>query len=603
MAPIIPRREDIPIELTWDLTPVFPSDQLWEETFASTERQFPALKLAQGTLGRSAQDLYEGLRRRDEIGAVVDRLNEYAGRRHCADMTDTRSQALSSRASSLAAAFAAATAFFTPEILAIPPDRLQDFYAVEPRLGIYRHYIDEVTSLRPHTRPAEVEQVLAGMADLGKAPERIYEMIYNADARLPTIRDAAGTPTQLTNGTYFGVFRRSPVRSVRQAAFEGMLGTFKQQQHTLAATLGAQVAKNVFLAKERSYPTALDAALGPAHIPATVYTTLIETVNRSLPSLHRYLALRGKALALDTPQHMYDLDAPLVPAVTTAPITFEAACARLRDAVAPLGPVYTAILERAFRSRWIDVIESAGKLAGAYSAGTYGTPPFVSLNYQGTPDDVFTLAHEMGHALHSYLTWDTQPYHYSAYASFVAETASTLNEALLRRRLLETTEDAPQRAALVAQYLEHVRFTFFRQTLFAEFELSIHRHVEVGDALTAETLCALYRALNVRYYGGGGIVVDDLIAWEWSILPHFYGLSFYVYQYATGHAASAALARQILHDGQPAVDRYLRLLRAGSSDYAITLLADAGVDMTTSAPIDAAIAEFEQYVSELEKLL
>jgi len=546
MASMIPRREDIPVALTWDLTPVFPSDQLWEETFASTERQLPALKVAQGTLGRSAQDLYEGLRRRDDIGAVVGRLNEYAGRRHCADMTDTHSQALSSRSSSLAATFAAATAFFTPEILAIPPDRLQDFYAVEPRLGIYRHYIDEVTSLRPHTRSAEVEQVLAGMADLGKAPERIFEMMYNADARLPTIRDAAGTPTQLTDSNCFGVFRRSPVRSVRQAAFEGMLGTFKQQQHTLAATLGAQVAKNVFLAKERSYPTTLDAALGPAHIPATVYTTLIETVNRSLPSLHRYLALRGKALALDTPQHMYDLDAPIVPAVTTAPIPFEAACAQLLDAVAPLGPAYTAILERAIRSRWIDVMESKGKLAGAYSAGTYGAPPFVSLNYQGTPDDVFTLAHEMGHALHSYLTWDTQPYHYSAYASFVAETASTLNEALLRRRLLETTADAPQRAALVAQYLEHVRFTFFRQTLFAEFELSIHRHVEAGDALTDETLCALYRALNVRYYGGGGIVVDDLIAWEWSILPHFYGLSFYVYQYATGHAASAALARQIL---------------------------------------------------------
>ncbi len=603
MATMIPRREDVPVELTWDLTPVFPSDQLWEEAFASIERRLPTLKLAQGILGRSAQDLYEGLRNRDDIGMVVDRLNEYAHRRHCADMTDTCAQALSNRAVSLATTFAAAIAFFAPEVLAIPPDRLQDFYAVEPRLGIYRHYIDELTALRLHARSAEVEQVLAGMSDLGEAPQRIHGMIYNADARLPMIHDATGTLTRLTDNNYFGVFRHSPARPVRQAAFEGMLGTFKRQQHTLAATLGAQVAKNVFLAKERLYPTALDAALGPAHIPATVYTTLVETVNRALPSLHRYLALRGRALALDTPQHMYDLDAPVTPAVATALLPFEAACAHLLEAVAPLGPAYTAILERAFRSRWIDVMESQGKLAGAYSAGTYGTPPFVSLNYQGMPDDVFTLAHEMGHALHSYLTWDAQPYHYGTYTSFVAEIASTLNEALLRRHLLEMTGDTPQRAALVAQYLDHVRFTFFRQTLFAEFELSIHRHVEAGGALTADTLCAFYRDLNMRYYGAGGIVVDDLIAWEWTIVPHFYGFSFYTYQYATGHAASTALARQIVHEGQPAVDRYLRLLRAGSSDYAIALLADAGVDMTTPNPIDAAITEFDQYVSELEKLL
>jgi len=361
------------------------------------------------------------------------------------------------------------------------------------------------------------------------------------------------------------------------------------------------VKKNHFFARARRYDTCLDAALADTHIPAQVYHTLIETVHAKLPSLHRYLALRHKVLALGEPLHMYDLYAPLVPEVDLK-VQYADACRQVVEAFAPLGREYTGIVERGLRSRWIDVLESDGKATGAYSSGGYATEPFILMNFNGRRDDMFTLAHELGHSLHSYLSNRAQPFHYARYSIFMAEIASTFNEALLHHYLLRRTGDRATRASILNQHVEGFRATLIRQTLFAEFELKAHDVVERGGALTVEGLRDIYRGLVEQYYGAGGVVVDDLIAWEWSIVPHFY-MNFYVYQYATGFAASSALAQAVLQEGQPAVNRYLAMLGAGCSDYAVNLLKAAGVDVTTTAPIEAAFDEFDRAVDELETLL
>jgi oligoendopeptidase F len=394
---------------------------------------------------------------------------------------------------------------------------------------------------------------------------------------------------------------RSTDRRVRREAFEGMLGSFKKLQHTLASALGNEVKKNYFFTRARRYDTCLEAALAETHVPTQVYRTLIDSVRARLPSLHRYLALRNRVLLGGEPLHMYDLYAPLVPDVDPE-VPYAEACRKVVQAFTPLGSDYAGAAERGLRSRWVDVMESQGKAPGAYSSGVYGTEAFILMNYQGRRDDMFTLAHELGHSLHTYLSNRAQPYHYAQYSMFLAEIASTFNEALLHHYLLQHTGDRAERAAILQQYVEGFRATVIRQTLFAEFELRMHEVVESGGAITVEALQDIYRGLVEQYYGAGGVVVDDLVAWEWSIVPHFY-LNFYVYQYATGFVASSALAQAVLREGEPAVRRYLDMLRAGSSDYAVDLLKAAGVDVTEAAPIDTAFDEFDRAVSELESLL
>jgi oligoendopeptidase F len=600
LAKTVPLRSEVPVELTWDLASIFRSDQAWEEAFADVEGQLDAVRQLQGSLGHSARDLYLGLVLRDQVGEALDRVAEYANRRHYEDMGNMEYAAYADRVTGLASAFAAATSFFAPEILEIAPEQLAQFFLDEPALAVYRHLIETITVHRPHTRSTEIEQLLAGVSEVAQGPERVFEAILNLDRRLPTITDADGSEVQLTTSTYHTLLQ-SPNRDVRRAAFEGMLGTFEQQQHTLAATLSTQVKKDLFFARARNYESALEAAMDSTHIPAKVYDTLVQTVNANLPSLHRYVALRERILALGEPLHMYDLYAPLVSEVDLE-VSYQEASDQVMRALAPLGTEYVSALQRGLRSRWIDVVESQGKLSGAYSAGAYGTHPFISLNYQSRRNDVFTLAHELGHSMHSHFTNNMQPYHYTQYTTFLAEIASTLNEALLRHYLLQKTGDKMQRASIINQYLENFRATVFRQTMFAEFEQLIHAEVEAGGSLTAESIQAIYRGLVTRYYGAAGVIVDDLIANEWSIIPHFY-LDFYVYQYATGFAASAALAGKILTEGPPAVERYLQLLQSGSSNYSIDLLKEAGIDMTTAAPIEAALSEFDQAVAELDALV
>jgi oligoendopeptidase F len=594
-----PKRNEVNTEDTWELETIYPTDDAWEADFQRVSAMQPGLAEHQDHMGDSAQSLLVALKRRDEAGEVLGRLFVYAYMRLHQDSTDNTYQAMADRVTTLANDVNTATAYQTPEILAIPQERLDAFLWEEPGLQVYRHMLDEITRERPHILSAEMEALLAQAAEVGNAPERVYEMFSTADLKLPSVRDAEGNEVQLTQGNFVSHFLEGRDRDVRRNAFEAMFGAYQSYRNTMAALLGAQVKRNIFFARPRKYESSLQAALDPSNIPVSVYDNLIATVNNNLPVLHRYLRLRKKLLGLDD-LHMYDLYVPMVPEVEYK-VSYAEAQEQVAQALAPLGEAYVAVAQRGLSSRWVDVYENEGKRSGAYSWGSYGTNPFMLLNYQNTMDSMFTLAHEMGHSMHSYFTWQTQPYPYSSYTLFVAEVASTLNEALLTHSLLQTTTDKALRMYIINHALETFRTTLYRQTLFAEFERDMHAQAEAGEALTPETLGGIFKRLNDTYYGTV-VNVDELIANEWARIPHFYS-SFYVYQYATGISASSALAHQILTEGQPAVDRYLRFIRSGSSDYSINLLRDAGVDLSSPAPVQEALDTFGRYLDDLEALL
>jgi oligoendopeptidase F len=597
MKALAPRQE-VPREFTWNLEDMYATNECWEEDFARVTSLIPQLSAFAGTLSRDATTLLQALQLRDQIGEILERVLVYALMRRDEENTNSTAQAMADRAISLARRVATATAFIEPEILAIPQDRLAAFIQSEPGLTIYRHYLDEITRRRAHVRSAEIESLLAEAGEIGLTPSQIFRMLFDADLKLPLIHDADGHEVELTKGNY-RQFLESPDRTVRREAFEEMHSTFRKQQNTLAATLAAQVKTNLFFARARGYPSARAAILDQTNIPVSVYDNLLTTVNRHLHLLHRYLRLRKRLLQLDE-LHMYDLYVPIIPDVDCH-ITFPEATRIVEQALSILGPDYTQALRNAFASRWIDVYENAGKTSGAYSWGAYGSHPFILLNYQDNLDSMFTLAHEMGHAMHSFYTWRTQPFIYSSYTIFVTEVASTLNEVLLTAHLLKEWTDPTLRRYLINHALESFRTTLYRQTLFAEFEHIIHLYAEQGGALTPEYLCTTFKELNERYYGPVS-VIDDLVDIEWARIPHFY-TSFYVYQYATGISAATALAQQILTEGQPAIARYRRFLEAGSSDYSINLLRDAGVDISSPEPIQQALNVFERYLDEMEQLI
>lgn len=598
-AHALPKRSEVPAELTWNLSAIYPTDAAWETEFVRVAALLPGVAAFAGRLGESAGTLLEAFTLRDNAGEALGKLFVYAHMRLHEDSANSVYQALADRVTTLANDFNSATAYMTPEILAIPQERLDSFLASEPGLVVYRHQLDEITRERAHVLTAEMESLLAQAAEVGSAPERIFEMLNNADMKLPTVHDEQGEVAQLTQGNYGARFLESQNREVRREAFEAMLGTYNSYRNTFAATLASQVKRDIFFARAHKYNTSLEAALDPHNIPVSVYDNLITTVDANLPLLHRYLRIRKHAMGLDK-LRMYDLYTPLAREVEYN-VSFEQAQERVAEALAPLGSDYTGPLTQGFRSRWIDALESEGKRPGAYSWGSYGTQPYVLLNYQESMDSMFTLAHEMGHSMHSYFTWRAQPYPYSSYTLFVAEVASTLNEALLTQHLLQHAEDPALKLYVINHALETFRTTLYRQTLFAEFERDSHARAEAGEALTPELLSAMYKGLNDKYYGPE-VDVDSLIEIEWARIPHFYS-SFYVYQYATGISASAALASQILSEGAPAVQRYKRFLSSGSSDYSINLLRDAGVDLSTPQPVQAALDTFGRYLDELEALL
>lgn len=594
----LPKRSEIPDQFKWRLEDIYPSDAEWEQDVAKIKELIDQVKARQGSLAQSGKHLLEALILQDEVNKLLERVYVYARMRRDEDNTNPTYQALTDRATSLSTLVYSATAYIQPEILAIPDEQLRQLQESEPGLAHYRFLLEEITRQKPHTLSAAEEAILAQASEVTAAPSTIFSMLNNADIKFPMITDEHGEEVELTKGRYIQ-FMESRDRRVRKEAFQALYETYGKQKNTIAATLTSAVKRDVFYARVRNYPSALHAALFADNIDPSVYDNLIATIREHLPLMHRYVSLRKKMLNLDE-LHMYDLYVPIVADVEMK-IPYEQAVATIKEALKPLGEEYGQVLEKGFTSGWIDVYENEGKTSGAYSWGAYTTHPYVLMNYQENVNNMFTLAHEMGHALHSYFSDTNQPYTYAQYRIFVAEVASTLNEALLMHHLLETTHEKHQRMYLINYYLEQFRGTVFRQTMFAEFEKRIHERVEAGEALTADSLSALYRELNVAYHGPE-MVVDREVDLEWARIPHFYN-NFYVYKYATGFSAATSLYKQIIEEGEPAVERYLTFLKSGGSDYPINLLKRAGVDMTSAEPIREALSVFQDLLTQMEQLV
>ena len=592
-----PRRQEIPPEFRWRLEDIYPTEDAWEADFRLAGEEARQLAARRGSLGSGPEQLLATLQLRDRLAERLSRLYAYAHLSFDEDTTRAPAQARWQRVQQLATEVHAAAAFIEPEILALPPGTLQAFRDREPRLSVYDHYLDDLARQRPHTLPPEQEELLARAGELARTARNVYDLFADADLKFPVVHDEEGRPVELSQGRYLKLIR-SRDRRVREETFRAFYGTFARYRHTLAGLLAASVRKDVFYARVRRHPSALAGALHADNVPPEVYTRLIDAVHQRLDALHRYLRLRRRLLQLDE-LHMYDLYVPVVDQVRFD-LAYEEGTRLVQEALGPLGQEYTRVLREALTNRWVDVYENEGKTSGAYCSGVYGVHPYVLLNYQGTLNDVFAIAHEMGHALHDHFAYAAQPYVYAQPSIFVAEVASTLNELLLFHHLLQTTTDPRVRAYLINDYLDQVRGTVFRQVKFAEFEKIVHEKAEAGEALTPDTLNEIYLGLNETYYGAE-TVIDPEIAIEWARIPHFY-TAFYVYKYATGFSAATALCRAILQEGTPAVERYLDFLRAGSSDYPLRLLQRAGVDLTRPDPVLQTLDEFEQRVRELEEL-
>ncbi|MDH5163458.1 oligoendopeptidase F [Heyndrickxia oleronia] len=596
----LPSRNEVQEELTWRLEDIFASDEAWDKEYKEVKELLPSAEQFKGKLGDNAEKLFEALTFQDEVAERLGKLYAYSHMRSDQDTTNSFYQGLDSRMNSLLAEMGSAFAYLVPEILSIDEDKLASFLNEKSELQVYKHALEQINLQRPHVLSADQEALLAQAAEVMNASSNTFGMLNNADLEFPTIKDENGEEVQITHGRYTR-FLESADQRVRKEAFEKLYETYGNFKNTFASTLGGQVKRDNFNAKVRNYQSAREAALSNNNIPESVYDNLVNTVNKNLHLLHKYVKLRKKVLGVDE-LHMYDLYTPLVKDVEMK-VTYEEAKEMVLKGLAPLGEEYQGILKEGFDNRWVDVVENKGKRSGAYSSGAYGTNPYILMNWQDNVNNLFTLAHEFGHSVHSYYTRKNQPYTYGDYSIFVAEVASTCNEALLNDYLLKTIDDEQKRIYLLNHYLEGFRGTVFRQTMFAEFEHLIHQKEQNGEALTAEMLTKEYYELNKKYFGGDDIVIDEQIGLEWSRIPHFY-YNYYVYQYATGFSAATALSAQILEEGKPAVERYIKnFLSAGSSDYPIEVLKKAGVDMTSSQPIEAALKVFEEKLNELESLL
>lgn len=594
----LPARDEIPFQDTWALEDIFVTDEKWREEFEKIKALIPKAAEFQGKLGENANVLYEALKFQDEVMMRLGKLYTYAHMRYDQDTTNSFYQGLNDQARSLYTQAASAFAYIVPELLAIDEKKINQFLEEKEELKLYKHALEEINLQRPHVLSPELELVLAQSSDVTDASSNTFGMLNNADLEFPTIVDENGEEVEVTHGRFVG-FLESDDRRVRKEAFEAVYSTYGKFRNTFASTLSGQVKRDNFYASVRKYRSAREAALSANNIPESVYDNLVETINKNLPLLHRYVSLRKKVLGLDE-LHMYDLYTPLVKNVKMK-VTYEEAKDIVLKGLTPMGEEYLSVLKEGFENRWVDVRENKGKRSGAYSSGAYGTNPYILLNWQDNVNNLFTLAHEFGHSVHSYYTRKNQPYPYGDYSIFVAEVASTCNENLLSEYLLKTLDDDKKRLYILNNYLETFRGTVFRQTMFAEFEHDIHVRAQNGEALTAELLTKIYYDLNKKYFGDD-IVIDEEIGLEWARIPHFY-YNYYVYQYATGLSASTALSRQILEEGEPAVERYIGYLKSGSSDYPIEILKKAGVDMTTSEPIENACKVFEEKLTEMEKLL
>ena len=587
------RRDMNPLD-TWDLTPIYASDAAWEADMAAAPEILRALEGVPGTLGRSAESLAAGLDAVMNASQRAEKLYAYAFLRKSGDNGDPASQEMEARCIALLTKLQAATAFLSPEILAIEPARLEEFLN-DARLAPYRHLIGDVCRARAHTLDAAREQMLALLGDAAQTPSNVFDMFESVDMTFEPITGEDGQPAPVTHGL-MAVYRVSKNRDVRRSAFETYSRAFERFINTLAATYAGSVKLDGYYAAVRGYNSACEAALFGDNVPVSLYDALVASVHGGLGDMRRYLELRRRALGLDE-LHMYDLYVPIVEDVEFD-MPYDRAKVLVREALAPLGEAYEKLLDRAFSERWIDVYENKGKTTGAFSMGVYGAHPYVLLNYAGTLDDAFTLAHELGHAMHSFHSDAAQDYANHSYSIFVAEVASTVNEVLLTMHLLEKETDPRRRAYILNHFLEGFRTTVFRQTLFAEFERQAHDLQQSGVPLTAKKLNELYRALNETYYPG--VALDGYTDAEWSRVPHFYR-AFYVYQYATGFLSAVTIADRILNHGGAA--DYLRFLSTGGSDYPMNELRVAGVDLSQPGALDAALKVFADSVSDMARAM
>jgi len=593
----VPEREELDDEYKWDLESIYATDEDWEDGFETLQAKLDDLEAYEGRLTEDGDTLLAALELRDDIYREAEKVSSYARMRSDEDTRDQEYQALRARGQSLMADVSSATSFFDPELQDCTREELQAMVEETPGLEEYEHYFDDVLRMKPHTRSAEVEELLSDLGEVFGAPSDAYNMLTDADLEFPTVEDPDGEDVEISQANFTKLLKEQD-REFRQTVHEEFYETIGGVRNTIGSTMKSQMKRDVKLAQARNYDTARQAALDDGNIPTEVYDTLVDTVDDNLDKVQRHADLKRQALGVDELE-MWDLYMPIVDSESPE-VGYEEAREHVVEAVAPLGEDYQQRVAEGLDSNWVDVYENRGKRSGAYSGGTYDTQPFILLNYQDDISSMFTLAHELGHSLHSQYTSEEQPYVYSQYEIFVAEVASTVNEALLVNHLLDTVEDDHFRRHILNEYLERFRSTLYRQTLFADVEQRLHELTREGEALTPDRVDEVYGERKRAYYANAN--VDEYIEREWMRIPHFY-YNFYVFQYATGISAAVALVEDILDEGQPAADRYLEFLERGSSEYPLELLRDAGVDMSTSEPIERALGVYDDYLGEAEDLV
>ena len=597
MAKTLPTRDQVAPEDTWNLSLMYESREAWETDLTLSQEMGRKLAGREGHVCDSAQSLLEVLREQTALYRKLNHLGVYVSCLSDQDTANDTHQEMSQRFSSIVAGIQSGISFITPEILELEPAKLEDFYKQCPDLEEYRIDLEDTLRLKPHILSKEMEKLLADASEVCGNPDQTYSIFSNADMKFPEVEDENGEMVQITHGRFVPL-EESTDRRVRRETFEKLYGVYKQYSRTLASIYSGQVKQLIFQARARHYDSTLEAAVDMVNVSPQVYRNLVDTVNRNLDKMHRYIRLRKRLLGVDE-LHMYDIYTPIIAGVSKE-IPFAQARETVLKALAPLGEDYLKVVREGFENRWIDVYENEGKRSGAYSTGSYDSYPYILLNYTGNMDNLFTLIHEMGHSMHTWHSNHAQPPMYAGYRIFVAEVASTCNEILLMEYLLAHTTDKKERAYLLNHYLDSFKGTVYRQTMFAEYEMITNQMAEEGQSLTAEALTKVYYDLNSKYYGPD-MVSDPEIGVEWARIPHFY-YNFYVYQYATSFSAAVAIAHSILEEGAPAVERYKKFLSGGCSMPPVELLKIAGVDLTTAQPIQDALDVFGQVIEELEEL-
>jgi oligoendopeptidase F len=595
----LPERSEIEKKYLWATETIYPDKAGWEKEFKVLEELVGQFGKFKGTLSKGPMELLTALQFRDDFEPRLERVAVYASLLSDQDKRQGEAQGMESRVQALGTRYGAETSWFGPELIAIPFETVEGWMKDNQKLAMYRQYFDDLFRQKKHILSPREEELMALTGQVRGTPNNAYDLLMNADIKFPKIKDENGREVELDDSAYY-LYMRASDRRVRRDAYQAIVGTYAGFRNTSGALLNGAVQSHILNMKARHYDSCLAAALDGSNIPVDVYNTLVGTVNKNLPLLHRYMTIKRRALKLDDGVHAYDLFAPLITGQKME-VDYEGAVKEIGEALQPLGPDYLKQMTTGFESRWVDVFPTKGKRSGAYSSGTYLTQPYILLNFHGSYEDMSTLAHEMGHSMHSFLSRGTQPYVYGGYDTFCAEVASTCNEILLQHYVLERTTDPNVKLYLISEFLEGIRGTVFRQTMFSEFEQRIHELAEAEKPLTADTLSAEYRTIMKKYYGGD-YTHDDLVDNYWIRIPHFY-YNFYVYKYATSYCAASNIARRIMAKEPGAVEAYLKFLKSGSSKYPIDLLKDAGVDMTTAKPFEDGMQIFTGLLDQAEELL